>query len=68
MPRQTPCHWRPHPLTLIVGDGKYADGFADIDFSEPEYDIDETGNDIDEFEEVTAPPSEEETVGDKPAF
>ena len=57
-----------YPLTLIVGDGKYADGFADIDFSEPGYDIDETGNDIDEFEEVTAPPSEEETVGDKPAF
>lgn len=48
-----------HPLTLIVGDGSYSDGFADIDVSEPETDNDEMMM-VDEFEEVTTPPSEED--------
>ena len=48
-----------HPLTLIVGDGSYSDGFADIDVSEPETDNDEMMT-VDEFEEVTTPPSEED--------
>ena len=47
-----------YPLALIIGDGKYADGFAEIDISEPEYEGEEYGSDVDEFEDVTAPPAE----------
>lgn len=54
-----------HPLTLVIGDGKYADGFADIDVSEPEYAGDEFGGETDEFEEVTVPPIEEENVSEE---
>lgn len=54
-----------HPLTLVIGDGKYADGFADIDLGEPEYEGDEFGSTVDEFEEVTAPPVEEENVSEE---
>ena len=51
-----------HPLTLIVGDGRYADGFADIDSRDSEYESIGESEDIDEFEEVTEPPTEETTV------
>ena len=54
-----------HPLTLVIGDGKYADGFADVDVSDPEYEGEEFGSDIDEFEEVSAPPVEEENVSEE---
>lgn len=54
-----------HPLTLVIGDGKYADGFADVDVSEPEYEGEVFGSDIDEFEEVSAPPVEEENVSEE---
>ena len=50
-----------YPLTLIVGDGRYADGFADIDSPDPEYESIGESKDIDEFEEVTEPPVEEAT-------
>ena len=50
-----------YPLTLIVGDGRYADGFADIDSPDPEYESIGESKDIDEFEEVTEPPVEDAT-------
>lgn len=54
-----------HPLTLIIGDGKYADGFADVDFVEDEDELGGMGGEEDEFEEVTTPPTVEEEVSEE---
>lgn len=47
------------PLTLMIGNGKYDEGSADIDYTEPEY---APHDDVDDFEEVTEPPQENETT------
>ena len=44
-----------YPLTLMIGDGRYADGFADIDSGEPDGFVEDFSGDIDEFEEVSTP-------------
>ena len=46
-----------YPLTLMIGDGRYADGFADIDSGEPDGFVEDFSGDIDEFEEVSTPQS-----------
>lgn len=48
------------PLTLLVGNGKYADD-EEIDYTEPSpYDVTPDNGDIDEFEEVTEIPTDDE--------
>ncbi|MGN0281130.1 MAG: PASTA domain-containing protein [Prevotella sp.] len=54
-----------HPLTLIIGDGKYTDGFADFDNQGEEFVEDGYADNVDEFEEVTAPPSEDEGANEE---
>lgn len=46
-----------YPLTLMIGDGRYADGFADIDSGVPDGFVEDFSGDIDEFEEVSTPQS-----------
>lgn len=46
-----------YPLTLMIGDGRYADGFVDIDSGEPDGFVEDFSGDIDEFEEVSTPQS-----------
>ena len=41
-----------YPLTLIIGNGKYDEESDDIEYVEPEYMLDGSGMDFDDFEEV----------------
>ncbi len=46
------------PLTLVIGSGTYDDSETEIDYDSPVYD--DAGGNVDEFEEVEAPPAEAE--------
>lgn len=60
------------PLTLMIGNGKYDEGYGDIDYVEPEFEIPgdtpTDGEVVDEFEEVTEPlaPTEHVPVPEDP--
>lgn len=49
------------PLTLMVGSGVYDDDAMVVDYVDPEYA--DTGDDTDDFEEVTEPPLSDDTAG-----